>query len=76
MIIETLEWYTPEEKLPDDKRDVLVYINANNFTWIDKAYYCETAWVIPPYNTTYLVPLYWCEIPKGPSDGTLNATAN
>lgn len=69
MITETIEWYTPAEKLPDDTRDVFVKVRAfHTMYFISKAYYSDGSWIVPEVEYNVNEVLFWCDEPKGPAN--------
>lgn len=61
MKTETIEWFTPEEKLPKHKASLLLKHSYG----VEAGYYNEK------YNEWFggemdAAPLYWCYEPKGP----------
>lgn len=62
MKTETIEWFTPEERIPDDDRDLLVIIGDY---WIEAKYQWDH-WTQPEWGPIEEIPSFWCYKPKGP----------
>lgn len=66
MKTETIEWFTPEEKLPVDKSEVLMMLDRTEnsfFTIVHAVYYRGRFQSVGGnrYN-----PTHWAYMPKGP----------
>lgn len=61
MKTETIEWFTPEEKLPEDGKDVVAITDIGLEIGYYDAGYMD--WFCPIIGTKVL---FWAYIPKGP----------
>lgn len=62
MKTETIEWFTPEEKLPDGNMDL---IGISLWGEIGEYFFNDGSWSKPVFKNAD-TPMFWAYAPKGP----------
>lgn len=70
MKTETIEWFTPAEKMPECGKDLLLIMAIDRYDWIEGQYNegltPDGIWSQDGYGSLCAAPVYWAYKPKGP----------
>lgn len=65
-------WVSVEDKLPDEKEDVLVFLRVGDSSWVDVMYLLGGTWYEPKGHPCNFPVTHWMGIPEPPQNDDIS----